>query len=110
PEAPTVKDSTSRHGDTLLHSAEIRPLQRAVVMPAMGLGRVKTVRLKQERVAISVRWRFAVTFRGLRLFRSRPAPDAGCSSFLERFCDGYYAFIAAISGWMPMMFMARVRL
>jgi hypothetical protein len=25
-------------------------------------------------------------------------------------CSGYYALIAAISGWIPMMFMTRVRL
>jgi hypothetical protein len=79
-------------------------------MSHMGLGRVETVRPERRRVTISVRWRSAAIFRVRRLFRSDVLLQRTATTFLGGFCDGYYALIAAISGWMPTMFMTRVRL
>jgi hypothetical protein len=66
---------------------ELRISQKAdktVRMTALGLGRVKTFWRRRSELA--------------------EGSDAG------EFCDFGYARIAAISGWMPMMFMTRVRL
>ena len=76
-------------------------------MSIQVLGRVKTVGWTPRNLGeTAIRGHFA----GLAAFRSRFASEAGCSSLLGRFCDGYYALIAIMSGWMPMMFITRVRL
>jgi len=64
----------------------------------------------------STTWPCVVIFRRLVALLSGSASDEDCSR-PGRFCNGRrthvggdYAFIAAMSGWTPMMFMTRVRL
>ncbi len=83
---------------------------------AMGLGCVKTPWRKHSRSATSGGGPRAVILVTLAIFPSGRSPGAD-SSGLGRFCAGRwaqvcddYALIAAMSGWMPIMFMTRVRL
>ncbi len=85
-------------------------------MSAWGLGCVKTPWRKHSRSATSGGGPRAVILVTLAIFPSGRSPGAD-SSGLGRFCAGRwaqvcddYALIAAMSGWMPIMFMTRVRL
>jgi hypothetical protein len=76
---------------------------------AMGLGCVKTAPRNHRRVAISAVVAIRGHFQISQLFCSRPVLERVAEARLA-VCSGYYALIAAISGWIPMMFMTRVRL
>jgi hypothetical protein len=82
----------------------------------MGLGCVKTPGRKRRHVRISGEAPCAVAFPGLPAFVGLEVLLMGVPAVLGvrsgrgTHADDGYALIAARSGWMPRMFMTRVRL
>ena len=82
----------------------------------MGLGRVKTPRRKGRRIWISGEATSQSVFSGLRalvgleVLLMRVAAVLGVRSGRGTHIGDDYALIAARSGWVPMMFITRVRL
>src|SRR5205807_3196710 len=108
-------NSSTPHPARPRHSEEGQ-IANTAAWSRLGLGCVKTPWRKHSRSATSGGGPRAVILVTLAIFPSGRSPGAD-SSDLGRFCAGRwaqvcddYALIAAMSGWMPMMFMTRVRL